>query len=124
MYSNNFSMNDKFLREIYYYEDHYLNFFSKLKPEVQKKFNWTLQLIATIDVIPKKYFDHMTGSTGIFEIRVEVGTDIYRVFSFFDKGQLIILVNGFIKKTQKTPKQELEIAEQLKKQYFHEKRKK
>ena len=117
-------MKDKFLREIYYYEDHYLNFFSKLKPEVQKKFNWTLQLIATIDVIPKKYFDHMTGSTGIFEIRVEVGTDIYRVFSFFDKGQLIILVNGFQKKTQKTPKQELEIAEQLKKQYFHEKRKK
>jgi len=54
-------MMDKFVREIYYYEDHYLSFFSKLKPEVQKKFNWTLQLIATIDVIPKKYFDHMKG---------------------------------------------------------------
>ena len=63
----------------------------------------------------------MTGSTGIFEIRVEVGSDIFRVFSFFDKGNLIILVNGFQKKSQKTPKKELELAEKLKKQYFDEK---
>jgi phage-related protein len=63
----------------------------------------------------------MTGSTGIFEIRVEVGSDIYRVFSFFDKGQLIILLNGFQKKSQKTPTTELELAEKLKKQYFDEK---
>ena len=65
----------------------------------------------------------MTGSTGIFEIRVEVGSDIYRVFSFFDKGQLIILLNGFQKKSQKTPTTELELAEKLKKQYFDEKHK-
>jgi phage-related protein len=95
-----------------------------LKPDVQKKINWTLQLIATIDRVPKKYFDHITNSTGIFEIRVEVGTDIYRVFSFFDKGNLIILINGFQKKTQKTPKSEIELAEKLKKQYFDEKAKK
>ena len=63
----------------------------------------------------------MTGSAGIFKIRVEVGSDIYRVFSFFDKGQLIILLNGFQKKSQKTPTTELELAEKLKKQYFDEK---
>ena len=63
----------------------------------------------------------MTGSSGIFEIRVELGSDIYRVFSFFDKGQLIILLNGFQKKSQKTPRNELELAEKLKKQYFDEK---
>ena len=63
----------------------------------------------------------MTGSAGIFEIRVEVGSDIYRVFSFFDKGQLIILLNGLQKKSQKTPTTELELAEKLKKQYFDEK---
>jgi len=117
-------MGDKLVREIYYYEHYYLDFFSKLKPEVQKKFNWTLQLISTMEIIPKKYFDHMSGTTGIFEIRVEVGTDIYRVFSFFDKGQLIILMNGFQKKTQKTPKAEIELAERIKKQYFDEKSKK
>ena len=64
----------------------------------------------------------MTNSTGIYEVRVEVGSDIYRVFSFFDKGNLIVLVNGFKKKTQKTPKSELELAEKLKKQYYDEKR--
>jgi len=74
-----------------------------------------------MDKVPVKYFKHMTGSTEILEIRVEVGSDIYRVFSFFDKGKLIILLNGFQKKSQKTPKNELELAEKLKKQYFDEK---
>ena len=76
-------MNEAFIREIVYYENHYLDFFVTLKPEVQKKFNWTLQLIATIERIPEKYFKHMTNSTGIYEIRVEAGSNIYRVFSFF-----------------------------------------
>lgn len=82
-----------------------------------------MHLIATIDRVPKKYFDHISNSSGLYEIRVEVGSDIYRVFSFFDKGNLIILVNGFKKKTQKTPKKEIELAEKLKKQYFDDKEK-
>lgn len=117
-------MSDIFLRDIFYYKNYYLDFFKKLKPEVQKKFNWTLQLIATLDRVPEKYFKHITGSTGIYEIRVEFGSDIYRVFSFFDKGQLVILLNGFQKKTQKTPKNEIDLAEKLKKIYFDEKGKK
>ena len=114
-------MEEKFIRNIFYYKNYYLDFFEKLKPEVKKKFNWTLQLIATLDRIPSKYFDHMEGSTGIYEIRVEVGSDIYRAFSFFDKGYLVIVVNGFQKKSPKTPKNEIELAEKLKKQYFNEK---
>lgn len=108
-------------REIYYYKNYYLDFFESLKPEVKKKFNWTLQLITTIDRIPEKYFKHLTGTTGLYEVRVEVASDIYRVFCFFDKGKLIILANGFQKKTQKTPTKEIERAEKLKKQYFDEK---
>ena len=111
-------MSEKFIREVFYYKNYYLDFFNSLKPDVQKKINWTLQLIASIDKVPKKYFDHITNSTGLFEIRIEVGNDIFRVFSFFDKGKLIILVNGFQKKSQKTPKSEIELAEKLKKQYF------
>jgi phage-related protein len=111
-------MQEKFIRNIFYFEDYYLNFYEILKPEVKKKFNWTLQLIATVEKVPEKYFKHITDSTGIYEIRVEVGSDIYRVFSFFDRGKLVVLVNGFQKKTQKTPKQEIELAEKLKKQYF------
>jgi phage-related protein len=80
-----------------------------------------LQLIATLDRVPEKYFKHINGSTGLYEIRVEVGSDIFRIFCFFDKGKLVILVNGFQKKTQKTPKNEIELAEKLKKQYFDEK---
>lgn len=114
-------MSGKIWREIYYFKNYYLDFFDGLKPEVQKKFNWTLQLIATVDMVPKKYFDHITNSNGLFEIRVESGGDIYRVFCFFDQGNLIILMNGFQKKTQKTPRKEIELAERLKKQYFNEK---
>ena len=114
-------MNENFVREIFYFENYYLDFFESLKPEAKKKFNWTLQLIATIERVHEKYFKYITNSTGIYEVRVEVGSDIYRVFGFFDKGNLVILVNGFQKKAQKTPKKEIELAEKLKKKYFDEK---
>jgi len=115
--------NDDFLRNIFYYKNYYLDFFNTLNPKVRLKFNWTLKLIATVDKIPIKYFKHIAASSGIYEIRVEVGSDIFRVFSFFDKGNLIVLINGFQKKSQKTPKNEIELAEKLKKEYFEEKAK-
>ncbi len=117
-------MEEKVFRNIFYYKNYYLDFFSSQNPEVQRKFNWTLKLIATIDRIPVKFLKHLKGTTGIYEIRVEVGSDIFRIFSFFDKGQLVILVNGFQKKSNKTPKNEIEKAEKLRKQYFDEKNRK
>jgi phage-related protein len=113
--------NEDFIRDIFYYKNYYLDFFNTLNPKVKLKFNWTLKLIATVEKVPIKFFKHITSSTGLFEVRIEVGNDIYRVFSFFDKGNLIVLVNGFHKKSQKTPKNEIELAEKLKKQYFKEK---
>jgi len=77
-----------------------------------------LQLIPTQDRIPEKFFKHITGSEGKFEVRVEVGSDIFRVFSFFDIGNLVVLVNGFQKKTQKTSKSEIKMAEKLKNEYL------
>lgn len=114
-------MGEDFIREIVYYENFYLDFFKALKPEVQKKFNWTLQLIATVERVPEKYFKHMTNTDGIYEVRVEYASSIYRVFAFFDKGNLVVLANGFQKKTQKTPKKELKLAEKLKHQYLKQK---
>jgi phage-related protein len=70
-------------------------------------YKYHIGIIATLDRVPEKYFKHITNSTGLFEIRVEVGSDIYRVFCFFDKGQLVILANGFQKKSQKTPANEI-----------------
>lgn len=109
-------------RQIFYYEDYYIKFFSLLKPSVKKKFNWTLRLIELVEWVPEKYFKYLRGTDGLYEIRVEVGSEIYRVFCFFDDGSLIILINGFQKKTQKTPRGEIEMAQKLKKKYFDEKR--
>lgn len=64
----------------------------------------------------------MTGTDGLFEVRVEHGSNIFRIFAFFDKGNLIVLGNGFQKKTQKTPPKEIALAEKLKKQYFTDKK--
>lgn len=114
-------MSGRICREIVYYQQYYLKFFAGLKPEVRKKFNRTLQLIATLERVPEKYFKHLKGTDGLYEVRVEYGSNIYRVFCFFDKGSLIILVNGFQKKKQKTPTNEIELAERLKKRYFDEK---
>jgi phage-related protein len=114
-------MDEKYIRNIFYYKNYYLDFFKTLDIEVKKKFNWTLKLIATVDRIPVKYFKHLENTTGLYEVRVEFGGNIFRVFSFFDKGQLVILINGFQKKTQNTPLKEIERAEKLKKQYYDEK---
>lgn len=114
-------MDEQKHRQIFYYKNYYLDFYQTLKPEVKKKLNWTLKLISTVERVPKKYFQHMTNSSGIYEVRVEFGSNIYRVFSFFDEGNLVVLINGFQKKSQKTPRKELELAERLKKEYFDEK---
>lgn len=75
-------MNEEFIRDIFYFEEYYLDFYEQLKPNVKKKFNWTLQLIATLEKVPEKYFKHITGSSELFEIRVEVGSDIFGCLVF------------------------------------------
>ncbi len=117
-------MKENNFRKIFYYKSYYLDFFGTLKEDVKKKFNWTLKLVETLERVPSKYFKHIKNSSGLYEIRVESGGNIFRVFCFLDKGKMIILINGFQKKSQKTPKKEIEMAEKLKKQYFDEKGKK
>ncbi|MEP6645997.1 MAG: type II toxin-antitoxin system RelE/ParE family toxin [Saprospiraceae bacterium] len=116
-------MPEKLPREIYYYKDNYLKFFRTLNPEVQKKINWTLEVILQMDKVPKKFFKHLTGTDGLYEVRIAYHSNQYRILSFFDEGNLIILVNCFEKKTQKTPTNELKLAEKLKKEYNDEKNK-
>ncbi|MBS1740817.1 MAG: type II toxin-antitoxin system RelE/ParE family toxin [Bacteroidetes bacterium] len=111
----------KTVRQVIAYKRYFLDFYEYQIEDVQRKIEWTLNLLRTIDRIPKKYFDHMTGTDGLFEVRVEVGNNIFRIFAFFDKGNLIVLGNGFQKKTQKTPKQEIEKALKIKKEYENEK---
>jgi len=81
-------------------------------------------MITIVERIPKKFFDKMDGVKGLFEIRIEYESNIYRIFCCFDKGNLVVLFNGFQKKTQKTPKKEIEKAERIMKEYFEEQKNK
>ena len=78
-------------------------------------------VIETVEKIPTEYFKHMEGTDGLYEIRVQFGDDIFRIFCFFDEGKLVVLTNGFQKKTQKTPKKEIEKALKIKEEYNNEK---
>ncbi len=115
-------MKQKNIRKIVYYKRYYLDFFNSQSEAVKLKLNWTLGIIATLERVPSKFFRHI--DDGIYEVRVEVGSNIFRVFSFFDEGQLVILTNGFQKKTPKTPTNEIILAKKIKDEYFNEKSKK
>lgn len=110
-----------FVRQVIAYKDYFLSFYEEQPGKVQAKIEWILKLLQITQQVPEKYFKHITGTKGLYEIRVEVGSNIYRIFSFFDKGNLVVLGNAFKKKSQKTPKQELAKAIKIMEEYFYEK---
>jgi len=114
-------MAENLIREVVYYKRYYLDFYDTLDIKVQLKFDWTIDLIETQELLSEKYFKHITNSNGIYEIRVKVSKNIYRAFCFFDDGKLIVAINGFQKKSQKTPKKELKRAQKIRKEYYDEK---
>ena len=109
-------------RKTIVYKDFFWEFYNAQNAEVQTKIDWTIGIVRTLQFIPSKYFDHLTGTDGLFEMRIKVNSNIYRVFCCFDEGNLVILFNGFQKKSQKTPKSEIDKATKLKKEYFEEKK--
>jgi phage-related protein len=90
---------------------------------VQQKIDYVLKLVQTVEFVPEKFLKHLSGTDGLYEIRVEWGSNIFRKFCCFDKGNLVVLFNAFQKKTQKTPAQELERALALMKHYKSDKNK-
>ena len=110
-------------RSIIRYKDYFDRFFDKQRTKVKEKIIWTLELIEDIEHVPEKYLKHLTDTDGLYEIRVKHGSDIFRIFCFFDDDKLVILMNGFQKKTQQTPKRLIEKAKLIKKQYEEEKSK-
>ena len=115
-------MENELKRKTIVYKDFFWEFYNAQNTEVQTKIDWTIGIVRTLQFIPSKYFDHLTGTDGLFEMRIKVNSNIYRVFCCFDEGNLVILFNGFQKKTQKTPKSEIDKATKLKKEYFEEKK--
>lgn len=109
------------IREIIAYKSYFEDFLVQQPLKVQDKIYKILEAIETLERIPTYYLKQITGTNGLYEARIQLGSDIWRVFCFFDKGKLVILLNGFQKKTQKTPKNEIEKALQLMKEYYENK---
>lgn len=106
-------------RTLEFFEDHFTKFYQSQNDKVKSKIQHVLELIKQVDRVPEKFLKHLTGTDGLYEIRVEYQSNIYRIFCCFDESKLVILFNGFQKKTQKTPKNELDKAIELKREYFH-----
>jgi phage-related protein len=105
-------------RKIVFHGEYFIEFYKPLDIKVKSKFQYVFELIRQVEMVPKKFLAPMAEYKGLYEIRVDYQSNIYRVFCCFDKGKLIVLFNGFQKKTQKTPKKEIEKAMKLKDEYF------
>jgi phage-related protein len=108
-------------RKIVFFKNYFQDFFNKQSKKVKAKIVWTFDLVEDLQSVPATYLKHIENTDGLYEIRVQLGNNIFRIFCFFDQGQLIVLANGFQKKTQKTPKQEIELALTIKADYENEK---
>ena len=105
-------------RKLIFFKNYFEDFFNSLPAKVQNKIDYVLFLVTVADRIPSKFFEHLTGTDGLFEIRIEFESNIYRIFCCFDSGNLVVLFNGFQKKSQKTPQSEIDKALKIKAEYF------
>jgi phage-related protein len=110
------------IREIIAYKNYFKDFLKEQPVKVQDKIFMILEAIETLERVPQNYLKHLAGTGGLYEARVQLGSNIWRVFCFFDEGKLVILLNGFQKKTQKTPKREIDKALKLMAEYYEGKR--
>ena len=110
-------------RRIIFYGHYFQDFFLDQDAKVREKIGYVFKIIKTVQKIPEKFFKSIEGAEGLFEIRIEFESNIYRVFCCFDKGNLVVLFNAFQKKTKKTPSQEIELAIKLKNEYINSKNK-
>lgn len=107
------------MRTLIPYKNLFWDFYNPLDKNLKEKVDYVLQIIISVERISTKFFKHL--DDGIYEIRIEYKSDIYRIFSFFDEGRLIILLHGIKKKTQKTPRKEIDRAKELRREYYEKK---
>lgn len=109
-------------RTIIFYGAHFLTFYQKQSEKVQDKIDYVFRIVSTIEHVPERFLKHIEGSNGLFEIRVDFGSNTFRIFCCFDSGALVVLFNAFQKKSQKTPREELQLAKKLMTEYFSRKK--
>ena len=112
------------IRKVIGYKNYFQDFLTKQPVKVQNKIFKVIEAIETFERIPSHYLKAIKGTKGLYEARIKLGSNIWRVFCFFDKGKLVILLNVFAKKTQKTPKKEINKALKLMESYYEDKNKK
>lgn len=108
----------EYRRKIVVHGDYFADFYDKQSLVVRRKINYVLNLVRTEEQIPAKFLKNIEGSNGLFEVRIEMEGNIFRIFCCFDEGKLVVLFNGFQKKSQKTPAGELKKAQAIMKEYF------
>ena len=104
------------------YKDYFEAFLMKQRQKGREKIIWTFLLIEEMQQVPDTYLKHLEGTEGLYEIRIQLGTDIFRIFCFFEEGKLVLLANGFQKKSQKTPKKEITKALKIMEEYYENKK--
>ena len=108
-------------REVITYKSYFEDFFKGQTPKVRDKIIKILDIIEQVERIPTTYLKYIEGTDGLFEIRVQLASNIFRIFCFFDNGKLVVLLSGFQKKTQKKPRKEIDKAVSIMKEYYKEK---
>lgn len=109
-------------RKIIFFENHFIEFYKDQDDKLKAKIQYVLELIKQIERVPEKFLKHLSGTDGLYEIRVEYQSNMIRIFCCFDGGKLVVLLNGFRKDTQRTPKNELDRALKLMSKYFQQKK--
>ena len=109
------------VREVIAYKNYFEDFLISQPQKVQGKIFKIIEAIETLERVPTNYLKHLEETNGLYEARIQLASNIWRVFCFFDNGKLVVLLNGFQKKTQKTPKNEIEKALRLMEMYYNEK---
>lgn len=110
-------------RRVITYKNYFDDFLAKQRPKITNKILQILRIIEEVERIPITHLKFIEDTNGLFEIRVKFGSDIFRIFCFFDAGKLVVLLSGFQKKTQKTPPDEIKRAIKLMNEYYQEKEK-
>ncbi len=109
------------VRKVIAYKEYFVDFYKAQEEKVQEKIEYVLDLVRFERQVPKKFFKALENTDGIYEVRVITTFKSIRILCFFDDGNLVVLGNCFLKKTQKTPRKEIKLAEKLKKEYFKDK---
>lgn len=109
------------MRKIISYKNHFVDFYKAQDDKTQLKIEYVLDLVRFENRVPIKFFKQLENTDGIYEIRVITVFKSIRILCFLDDGNLVVLANCFVKKTQKTPQQEIKKAEKLKIEYLNEK---